>query len=304
MAVDLGAGVNVNPPQMQGEERIPLDQLLTNLAHQISLSVNKRQVVPNIPIFTGVASEYTIWVQELEKYIFISELHEQQTTLLAYQYSKGAPSDFISRYLKTTVQANWNWENLKGQLTSRFSSICDQKMAFGLLMKVRQGPSESIQAYAEKLINLAKEAFKNDEIPLEPVQRQLINFFMDGLRNDSLRMKILRTNPRRLENAIELAIEENNFITLYGLRNNQRSFENAGHEQMEVDHYRRFRSQPKVFCRICQNNTHDTRMCRNRKQVRTVQVNQSEAEIICWFCGQKGHMKRNCRKKNKRAHLN
>lgn len=78
---------------------------------------------------------------------------------MAHQYLIGASSDYIT---------------LKTLLTGRFSSICGQKMAFGLRMQIRQSPSEFIQAYAEKLISLANGAFRPEGMPLRPVQRQLI----------------------------------------------------------------------------------------------------------------------------------
>jgi hypothetical protein len=42
------------------------------------------------------------------------------------------------------------------------------------------------------------------------VQQQLVDIFCDGLSYDYLRLKIFGENPKTLENAIELAMKEQN----------------------------------------------------------------------------------------------
>ena len=47
----------------------------------------------------------------------------------------------------------------------------------------------------------------------DPVERQLINIFVDGLTNDQLNMKILRDQPEAIQCAVVFATNEQNLRT-------------------------------------------------------------------------------------------
>jgi len=291
--------------EAQPQQEVGLEQLLTGLAAQIAASVNKRQIPANIPIFGGDVSAFCVWIQSLEKYVFIAELHVNQTVLLAYQYSKGAPSDYIARYIKDNHDGG-TWQQLKEQLTVRFSPVADSRMAFSMLMGIKQYPTENVQSFAERLINLGDGAFQVDERNLAPVQRQLINFFIDGLRLDSLKMKILRSCPTDLTAAINLAIEEQNLIARFGMRKREMPSHSVS-EPMDVSHSREFRNfrgdrGPKLFCQYCKRTNHNSRDCRSRKHIRTIEIKRQERNlqnVQCWFCNLYGHFSRDCAKRKR-----
>ena len=97
---------------------------------------------------------------------------------------------------------------MKTELSTRFSEITDAQHAFMLLRKVHQKPGETVQVYAERLLALAADAFDNQQG--QPVQRQLVDIFVDGLKEDQLKLKVFRENPNTLDAAITTATNEQN----------------------------------------------------------------------------------------------
>lgn len=69
--------------------------------------------------------------------------------MVAYQASDAPVSDFIHRWQKQNDRGGW--EELKGQLTIRFSEISDPQHAFELLNKIKQRPNENVPIFAERL---------------------------------------------------------------------------------------------------------------------------------------------------------
>ncbi|MCG7883674.1 MAG: zinc finger domain-containing protein, partial [Candidatus Thiodiazotropha endolucinida] len=123
---------------------------------------------------------------------------------------------------------------------------------------------ETVQVYAERLITLAGDAFGNQQGPA--TQRQLIDIFVDGLLEDSLKLKVLRGNPADLEAAITTATDEQNLRRRFNLRT--RHHEIPDEERMEVDHYR-----PVQRCFKCHRAGHKSKDCRSKARVNAVTNN-------------------------------
>ena len=82
--------------------------------------------------------------------------------------------------------------------------MVDQQHAMLLLRrKVKQKSGEGIQVYAERLISLGDDAFRGQ--PNDIKELQLIGYFIDGLAQYLLKLKIMRDNPRTLQEAIDKA---------------------------------------------------------------------------------------------------
>ena len=136
--------------------------------------------------------------------------------MFAYQASDAPVSDFIHRWIEQNDRGGW--DELKAQLTIRFSEISNLQHAFELLNKIRQRPNENVPIFAERLYTLAEEVFKGQNIFLPIIQKQLIIFFIDGLNHDYLKMKIMRDNPESYQDAVTVAMTEQNFRTRFQLR--------------------------------------------------------------------------------------
>ena len=96
---------------------------------------------------------------------------------IAYQRSTRVVSDFMGRHMQGGREETW--EELKKQLRARFGEISDSHYAF-TLQKCKQRRDETVALFAERLYGLAEESFP-DEVETEPVQRQLVGFFVDGM---------------------------------------------------------------------------------------------------------------------------
>ena len=93
-----------------------------------------------------------------------------------------------------------------------------------VLRRVRQGPSESDQMYSERLLRIDEDAYppacQKDQSGRELVQKQLYDVFCDGLFHDYLRMKVIGTDPKTFEEAVEIAMKEQNLRARFDLWSN------------------------------------------------------------------------------------
>ena len=275
-----------------------MDNLATAIANQ--------GVGTLIENFNGDALKFKEWLRQIDKYALMNNLDDAKQIKIAFMTSKGAVSDYIFRWQKEIEAERNTWENLKHDLTARFSAITDANHAHALLRQIKQKHNEPVTLYSERLYTMAQEAYANMNIN-EPaskaiVQRQLIDYFIDGLNNDGIKFKIMRESPRTLEDAIRTAMGEQNLRKRFALRNNKTTYEER-ETPMDVDHARRQR------CRHCNLTNHTSQNCRNR-QVNEVQsgagqnqyfnnqirLNQQDERKRCYYCGSYTHFRRNCEK--------
>lgn len=286
--------------------------------------------------FEGDASKYKQWIKEIEKYGLLSGKQGHEIPMLAYITSKGSVGDFIKRYLDETDASEEmpSWNDLKESLKNRFAEITDSQHALAVMRRTRQNSNESVQLFAERLLQIAEDAYSKDKLKDPLVQQQLVDIFCDGLTFDYLRMKILRENPKDLESAIQLAMREQNLRQRLAIRGssitsttpndnrqtvskfdsttpllserlvNLSSTDNRQEEPMEVDHTRN------KGCFKCMKIGHRARFCPlNKPQVRprpqlnkrlhnTQSVHYVEQSprppIECWNCGRIGHLRADC----------
>lgn len=270
-------------------------QVFQNLAVEmghVSTALGAQGVSQIVPPFEGEAKRFKEWVKSIEKYARLMELDDARIKRVAYQSSRGPVSDFINRYSEGLPGATW--AQMKAELSSRFSEITDAQHAFLLLRKVHQKAGETVQVYAERLMALAEDAFDNQAG--QPVQRQLIDTFVDGLAEDQLKLKVLRDNPANLEAAVTVATNEQNLRRRFNLRTRHQYVPDD--DRMEVDHYR-----PVSRCYNCHRKGHKGKDCKVKAHVNAVEQAKSyqgvdkKKEMLCWYCGKKGHFKIECRKR-------
>ena len=92
----------------------------------------------------------------------------------------------------------------------------------------------------KRLLSLGKDSFPPGT-DRRTIENQLIGFFIDGLCQDSLKMKLMRDNPDNFQNAVRIALQEQNLRKRFNSRtSNQSNYHNQhmSHEPMEVDHIR------------------------------------------------------------------
>ena len=221
--------------------------------------------------FNEEPDKFKEWVKFIEKYATLTRLGNVDIPRIVYQACTGPVGDFIRRYLNVKEEAGEDpsWFVLKENLTTRFAEINYQHQAFAVLRKTKQKPNESVQLFAERLLNNAEDAYPQaGDRPV--VEQQMINVLLDGLYHDYLKMKVLREDPRTFNEALQIAMREQNIRKHFALgqdneprQNRYKPKENnKSHSQdetpMEVDHFR-----PKR-CYKCKRQGHLARDCRVR----------------------------------------
>ena len=273
-------------PILQG-----LQITMENLASAIS-NQELGHIANGIKSFDGEPQHFKEWMRSLEKYISLYSLNDSNCIKMAFISSKGAVSDFIFRWQNDLSITEQNWEKLKTALSNHFAQVTDAEHAHLLLRQIKQRAHETVTMYSERLYNIARDAYANTNATSKEskaiIEKQLISYFIDGLVNDSIKMKIMRENPSTVDQALKIAIGEQNLRKRFALRNSKSFNENRVEREgrieipMEVDHSRSQR------CTICQKMGHKSFQCRKR------QVNSTQ-EIRCYSCGKVGHKKYNCR---------
>lgn len=203
--------------------RQPLDEddMIGHLkALQNALSVPLFQIIEP---FGGNPMCYKKWVKEIQRYAQLTKLEDKDITRIAYVSCKGPPADFIKRYIEETEENDreLSWNDLQRLLKKRFDEITDEQQALSILRRMRQFPEESVQLYSERFLRVADEAYpdsKNDQTKAF-IQAQMTGTFIDGLNQDYLKMKLLREAPKTFEDAVELAVREQNLRKRFNLRN-------------------------------------------------------------------------------------
>ncbi len=181
--------------QEMGEFIAGITQQISGHLEALSGTLGAQGVAQVVDTFKGDPTKYKTWIKSIEKYGTLTNAPRDRLKLIAYQSSSGAVSDFLSRYMADHDRATW--DELKRELAGRFAEITDAQHAFMILQTVKQTHGESVQMYAERLLNLAEEAYAElvGDGNGRAIERQLVGFFTNGLAHDYLKLKMLR-KPR------------------------------------------------------------------------------------------------------------
>ena len=140
----------------------------------LSQTIKYQGVTLDVTPFDGKAKDFKNWMKAVEKHARLNQLNEDQTKLVAYKTSRGAVSDYLDRVLNE--HPGYEWEQIKSELLSRVAEILRDLSGQG--------------SYAAE------------------VQKQLVNFFIDGLWYDYIKIKVMRENYEILQDAVTTGMTE------------------------------------------------------------------------------------------------
>ena len=296
---------------------------LTAQIGALSNSFGNASIGQFITPFDGKNSkDFHPWVKQVEKFCKLTDVGANNVKLVAYNGSRDAVSNFLARYMAQFPSATWDM--IKIELSRRFSTIIDPSHASCLLRRIHQKESESVQSYAERLIDLAEQASTGlDNAAQQAMATQLVGYFIDGLVSDQIKMKLLRVNPPTLDEAVNSAIYEVNLRKRFNLRTTGREHvEQAGHEPMDIGHIRPRRWQTSRPTRnvptdrkrqvnaIAQQNDQynrgpgQNRYPQNNSPGNELGHNRSNSgRKWCFVCNSPFHLKRSCPKRNQNQEI-
>ena len=131
----------------EGEEIARVFHTLTQELSIVSSALTTQGIAAKIPKFDGNPKFFREWVKSIDKYAVLLNAPNEKKHLMAFQSATGAVSGFIERYM---------WEQLKRQLTARFSDVTDPTFALSLLRKLKQKQGENIQVFCRTYFKFSR----------------------------------------------------------------------------------------------------------------------------------------------------
>ena len=118
-------------------------------------------------------------------------------------------------------------------MVRQYSDVSDAHIALQTLRKIKQKPEESKQGFAERIRQLAAEAYPNVNLKQALIQNSLIDALIDGVHNDGIAKKLMRNRPQyqTFDQAVTAAVQGQQ-INKFGVRR-------SGEEPMDISTVRR-----------------------------------------------------------------
>lgn len=300
-----------NPPvytptyQRQQRQTQPLDENDIT-GQQIMETFQALRTAVSVPLFSivqtfeGNPSQFKQWVRNLERYAQMAKVSEGELPSIALVTCTGLVADFIKRYIDEVGVAGTrpNWQDLKKLLQKRFAEVTDPQQATALLRRTRQGPQESVQMFAERLLRIAEDAYPSQVTneTRDIIQKQLADTFCDGLYYDYLRMKVLREDPKTFESAVQCAMKEQNLRQRFYSRSNIDYLPTVQQSQNSPSgalNMFQMQPQPQTLTSPFLSTPQIVPPNFSNSQVEPMEIGHLR-NLVCFRCNQRGHSSRNC----------
>ena len=164
------------------------------------------QILTSIATFKGDSKDHKRWIKDVERHVQAINGNDANRIAVAVQTSTGVVADFLFGYRND--QPNATWAQIRDELATRFSDVVDAGHAQQQLRKLKRGLNESVTVFAEKILEKAVDAFPQHQLNEPLIVQQLIDVYIDGLRDKLTSRKIMRENPQTFAGAIEIAVNE------------------------------------------------------------------------------------------------
>ena len=228
------------------------------------------------------AHRFDAWAGDLEKYFLVADPTEQEKCRVALLTSKGSVGSLIRRLI--TGNAQLTWDDLKLRLREHYGLERDPHQYLVELARIQQYPQERLEVYLERILNLAERAYGGDRRQDPLVQKQVKDFFVEGLRDPEIKLAVIRADPATLDRAYNLARGESK-LRARVVMSPHRSEDFP--QPMEVCHARRLKytqAPPRPEYRRPPPPPDEKRHVNRRTPV----------PGPCWVCGDRSHIARNC----------
>ena len=146
------------------------------------------------------------WVDSMEDYFLLAKTPEADQATTALITTRGVIQDYVGRIIK--ANPNTTWAVLKASLIEYYGEDTQPEKFLKQLTSVKQGWSESIEAYYHRVVALGERAFAGAPARDPTIVRQVKYFFINGLRDADVRLAVRRGAPRDVDDAYKKSREE------------------------------------------------------------------------------------------------
>lgn len=201
---------------------------ITNSFQQLQMELRAGRISREITKFNGDGyKKFRQWLNDIERYRTALNAGDDATLAMCFESLRGSAADFLTR----TVQQNPNvtWQQFRALMVGQYSDVSDAHIALQTLRKIKQKPGESIQGFAERIRQLADEAYPNVNLQQALIQNSLVEALIDGVHNDGIAKKLMRNRPQyqNFDQAVTAAVQEQQVNKQFGVRR-------SGEEPMDI----------------------------------------------------------------------
>ena len=126
------------------------------------------------------------------------------------EFIGGIVSGGLAQHIRNVVFTNDNpvttWDVLKAQISKAFLGEEEPQFLRDIALKNYQTPSESVREYGRRFVNDANRAFNAEEQGVALVMESLVQTFIRGIHEPSVRVQAFQSKPCSLEAAVTAAV--------------------------------------------------------------------------------------------------
>ena len=276
--------------------------------------------------FDGNSSEkMRLWFRDVDR-IFQDTKNDKIALSAASLLLTGPASSFFA----TRRGHVDTWAQMKEDFKAFYANLWDPDLLEEKLSNFSQHTNENVQGFYDRIKRTASDVYGQDiNNPL--IQRQLIKVYKNGLCDKRIRNKLYRTNPQTIEQALEIAMEENKILRHIDQNDRPEPMEvdavrmasdplekkvekltemvnvllvehkNAVHQNVQSQQSQHYQQAPTAqYTRRPQTNRRPHRNPadtprRDTHETPTYRFTE-DGRPICYFCDTPGHIQRHCRK--------
>ena len=227
--------------QAQATMKEPLFMQFANI-HQQHMSEVQRQLqlqsaVSSTHTFDGLSEKYfKKWLKDMDR-LWLAHKDDLFMRCVIFKTVKDLAADYWADVTTKTPTISWN--DARDGFMSRFSTFVSADIAKDKLKNIKQHKGEELYAFAQRIGDLAKQAYE-ESVRDDPVMAQILaDTFIDGLnaQNKAVARKLVKHKVSDIKEALDVAIEEQLLHKSYALRHIGTSeYADDRHiEPMEVD---------------------------------------------------------------------
>ena len=132
---------------------------------------------------------YRTWLEDMERYFRVVRVAEEDKCQMALLTARGTVGQYIYRLMSNNPQLTWN--ELKNSLGEYYGLVSNPNVRLVELANIKQGRTEGIQDYMQRVVHLAESAYVRVDGRNEVVAKQVLEFFIEGLKDRDIKMAVM-----------------------------------------------------------------------------------------------------------------